>query len=240
MSTGSAYLSVAGIGVDVVYKDIKNLHVSVYPPIGRVRVAAPERLEEEAIRLALVQRLPWIKRQRAQLQDAARQSTRELINGESHYVWGHRLRLEVVSHVGRPRVEVGGSKLRLLVAPDANSEQKAQVLERWYRAQLKQAVTTMVEKWEPVLGQRVESWTVRRMKTKWGSCNPVSRRLWFNLELAKKHPACLEYIVVHEMTHLVERNHTQRFIELMDQRLPNWRALRDELNGAPLAEEEWV
>ena len=239
MSTASAYLTVAGIGVDVVYKDIKNLHISVYPPIGRVRVAAPERLDEEVIRLALVQRLPWIKRQRAQLQDAARQSARELINGESHYVWGQRLRLQVVADSGRPRVEVGGTKLTLRVAPDASSEQKARTLERWYRTELKQAVSTVVEKWEPVLGQRVEGWTVRRMKTKWGSCNPVSRRLWFNLELAKKHPACLEYIVVHEMTHLSERNHTQRFIELMDQRLPNWRALRDELNGAPLAEEEW-
>ncbi len=163
-----------------------------------------------------------------------------MINGESHYVWGQRLRLQVVADSGRPRVEVGGTKLD---APRAHrtrrSEQKARTLERWYRTELKQAVSTVVEKWEPVLGQRVEGWTVRRMKTKWGSCNPVSRRLWFNLELAKKHPACLEYIVVHEMTHLSERNHTQRFIELMDQRLPNWRALRDELNGAPLAEEEW-
>lgn len=239
MSTANAYLTVAGIGVDVVYKHIKNMHISVYPPMGRVRVAAPERLDEDAIRLAIVQRLPWIKKQREQLRAADRQSEREMIAGESHYFWGQRLRLELKETEGRPHVDIAGTKLRLTAAADSDIAARRKLLDAWYRSQLKAAIPPLLEKWQPAIGRDVTGWTVRRMKTKWGSCNPDSGRLWFNVALAKKHPACLEYIVVHEMTHLLERTHNDRFVELMDVYLPNWRALRDELNGAPLAEEEW-
>lgn len=240
MSTANAYLTVAGIGVDVVYKHIKNMHISVYPPMGRVRVAAPDRLDEDTIRLAIVQRLPWIKKQRERLRAADRQSEREMIAGESHYFWGQRLRLELNETAGRPHVDVAGTKLRLTVATDSDSAVRRKMLDAWYRRQLKAAIPALVEKWQPSIGRDVTGWTVRRMKTKWGSCNPDSGRLWFNVELVKKHPACLEYIVVHEMTHLLERTHNDRFVELMDKHLPNWRALRDELNGAPLAEESWA
>jgi predicted metal-dependent hydrolase len=237
VSTGSAYLTVAGIDVDVVYKDIKNLHISVYPPLGRVRVAAPTRITEDAVRLAVVQRLPWIKKQREQLQNADRQTEREMVTGESHYVWGSRLRLDV--QTGRSKVTVSGSKL-LLSAPEAtDAEDRRAILERWYRRQLKAAVPPLLEKWQPVVGKEISGWVVRRMRTKWGTCNPDSGTIWFNVELAKKHPSCLEYIVVHEMTHLHERTHNDRFAGLMDQFLPNWRALRDQLNEAPLTDEEW-
>jgi hypothetical protein len=239
MSTASDYLTVAGINVDVVYKKIKNMHISVYPPMGRVRVAAPERLDEDAIRLAVVQRLPWIKKQREQLQAAERQSEREMLTGESHYVWGHRLRLTLVETTGRPRVDLAGSKLQLTVRAEAEEAERRKLLESWYRKQIKAAIPPLIEKWETIIGREVSSWIVRRMKTKWGSCNPDTARLWFNIELAKKAPGCLEYIVVHEMTHLLERTHNDRFVDLMDKNLPNWRALRDELNGAPLADEEW-
>ena len=239
MSTANAYLTVAGIGVDVVYKHIKNMHISVYPPMGRVRVAAPERLDEDAIRVAIVQRLPWIKKQREQLRAADRQSEREMIAGESHYVWGQRLRLEIQEVSGRPHIDVNGSKLRLKIAANSDSIARRKLLETWHRRQLKAAIPALVEKWQPTIGREVTAWTVRRMKTKWGSCNPDTGRIWFNLELAKKHPVCLEYIVVHELTHLLERTHNDRFVGLMDKNLPNWRALRDELNGAPLADEEW-
>ena len=239
MSTGSAYLTVSGVGVDVVYKDIKNLHIGVYPPSGRVRVAAPARLGDEAVRLAVVQRLPWIRRRTEQLRDAERQSEREMVTGESHYLWGERLRLEVVKATGRPSVTVRGSRLRLSVAPGTTAIQRQHLAEAWYRAQLKAAIPALLEKWQPIVGRTVEKWTVRRMKTKWGSCNPQSAHLSINLELAKKHPSCLEYIVVHEMTHLHERTHNEDFIALLDEYLPNWRALRDELNKAPLAHEEW-
>ena len=240
MNTGSAYLTVSGIGVDVVYKDIKNLHIGVYPPSGRVRVAAPARLGDEAVRLAVVQRLPWIRKRTEQLRNAERQSEREMVTGESHYLWGERLRLDVVEATGRPSATVRGSRLRLSVAPGATAIQRQHLVEAWYRAQLKAAIPALLEKWQPIVGRTVEKWTVRRMKTKWGSCNPESSHLSINLELAKKHPGCLEYIVVHEMTHLHERTHNEHFITLLNEYLPSWRALRDELNRAPLAHEEWT
>jgi predicted metal-dependent hydrolase len=239
MSTANAYLRVAGIDVDVVYKHIKNMHIAVYPPLGRVRVAAPERLDDDAVRLAIVQRLPWIKRQREQLRNAVRQSEREMVAGESHYVWGQRYRLQVISASGRIRFETSGSKLTMHAPEDSTPEAKRDALDRWYRQALKSELPALLAKWEPIIGRRAAKWSVRRMKTKWASCNRESAHIWFNAELAKKHPSCLEYIVVHEMTHLLERHHSERFMELMDGFLPDWRARRDELNAAPLANEIW-
>lgn len=240
MSTASAYLTVRGIGVDVVYKDIKNLHIGVYPPFGRVRVAAPTRLQDDDVRLAVVQRLPWIKKQRSQLRTAQRQSEREMVEGESHYVWGVRHRLRVVEQPGRARLELKGRRFTLYTPADLPAERRRAVLDRWYRSQLLDVIPPIIVKWEPLLGRTVPDWTIRRMKTKWGTCNRETGHLRFNVELAKKHPDCLEYVVVHEMTHLLERNHTERFTTLMDGFLPDWRARRDQLNGAPLAREEWT
>jgi predicted metal-dependent hydrolase len=240
MSTASGYLTVSGINVDVVYKDIKNLHIGVYPPVGRVRVAAPRRLQEEHIRLAVIQRLPWIKRQRKQLQDATRQSSREMVSGESHYVWGMRHRLKVVQRPGRPHIELDGERLLLYVPERTDAPMRLKLLQDWQRAQLRAAIPKLVERWEPAIGRSVPRWSIQRMKTKWGSCNRETGHIRFNLELAKKHPRCLEYIVVHEMTHLLERGHGERFTKLMDGFMPDWRSRRDELNGAPLADERWV
>jgi predicted metal-dependent hydrolase len=240
MSTASTYLTVRGINVDVVYKDIKHLHVGVYPPVGRVRVAAPKRLDEQHIRLAVIQRLPWIKRQRKQLQDATRQSSREMVTGESHYVWGVRYRLSVVEGSGRSRVERHGERLVLYVAEETAPVARLERLQNWQRKQLRAAIPALIDKWEPVVGRTVARWSIRRMKTRWGSCNRETGHIWFNLELAKKHPRCLEYIVVHEMTHLLERNHGERFVKLMNGFLPDWRNRRDELNDAPLADERWT
>jgi predicted metal-dependent hydrolase len=240
MSTASAYLNVRGINVDVVYKDIKNLHVGVYPPVGRIRVAAPERLDEEHIRLAVIQRLPWIRRQRKQLQDATRQSSREMVTGESHYVWGVRHRLAVVERPGRPHLELEGERLLLHVPASTERAARLKLLHDWQRRELRAAIPALIERWEPTIGRAVPRWSIRRMKTKWGSCNRETGRIWFNLELAKKHPRCLEYVVIHEMTHLLERGHGERFTRLMDGFLPDWRSRRDELNGAPLADEQWA
>jgi predicted metal-dependent hydrolase len=240
MSTASAYLTVRGIDVDVVFKDIKNLHIGVYPPLGRVRVAAPRRLDDEQIRLAVIQRLPWIKRQRRQMQEAVRQSPREMVTGESHYVWGLPRRLKVVKRPGRPHVELDGERLLLYVPDEADTDARLKLLQDWQRRQLRAAIPPLIEKWEPAVGRTVPRWSIRRMKTKWGSCNRKTGHIWFNLELAKKPPRSLEYIVVHEMTHLLERNHGERFIELMDGFLPDWRSRRDELNSAPLADERWI
>lgn len=240
MSTGSAYLTVRGIDVDVIYKDIKNLHIGVYPPVGRVRVAAPSRLDDEQVRIAVIQRLPWIKRQRAELREAPRQSEREMVTGESHYVWGVRRRLKVVERPGRAHIEVDGDRLVLFTPPGLSTEKRREVLDQWYRHQLRDALPELIAKWETQLDVSVPKWSIRRMKTKWGSCNRETWHIWFNVELAKKHPDCLEYVVVHEMAHYFERNHAERFTKLMDGLLPDWRSRRDQMNGAPLADEAWV
>lgn len=239
MSTANAYLTIRGIDIDVVYKNIKNLHIGVYPPLGRVRVAAPERFDDDQVRLAVIQRLSWIRRQRDKLRSAERQSEREMVTGESHYVWGIRRRLKVVERPGRAHLEIDGDRLVLYVPADTPTEKRRDYLDKWYREQLRQAIPALVDKWEQALDVTVPKWTIRRMKTKWGSCNRETRHIWFNVELAKKDPKCLEYIVVHEMTHYFERHHGERFTTLMDQHLSDWRERRNELNAAPLGHESW-
>lgn len=239
MSTASAYLTVSGIDIDVVYKDIKNLHISVYPPRGRVRVAAPERTDEDTIRLAVVQRLPWIRRQREQFQKANRQTKREMESGETHYVWGQRYRLDISRTSGNHEVQIKGNTLWVIAPADADADARRATLDRWYRRQIKAALPAVLEKWQPIVGAEADRVVIRRMKTKWGTCVTHSRTIWINPELAKKNPRCLEYIVVHELTHLHERSHSERFVALMDKYLPDWRARRDELNAAPLADETW-
>jgi predicted metal-dependent hydrolase len=241
MSTAKkAYVRVRGIDIDVVYKDIKHLHIGVYPPMGRVRVAAPRQVKEEQVRLAVVQRLAWIQRQRQQLQDAERQTQHEMVSGESHYVWGVPYRLRVIERPGSGHVELDGERLIMYVPTGTDTAGRLQLLQRWQREQLRERVSLLISKWESRIEREVARWSIRRMKTKWGSCNPDSGHIWFNLELAKKHPHCLEYLVVHEMTHLIERGHGARFTALMDKFLPDWRRRRDELNSAPLAEEQWT
>lgn len=239
MNTANVSLTVRGIDIDVIYKDIKNLHIGVYPPMGRVRVAAPSRLGDDQVRLAVIQRLPWIKRQRDKLRSAERQSEREMLTGESHYVWGVRRRLKVVERPGRAHFEIDGERLVFYVPADTSAEKRRAYLDKWHRDQLRQKVPDLIAKWEEVLDVTVPKWTIRRMKTKWGSCNRETRHIWFNVELAKKHPNCLEYIVVHEMTHYFERSHGERFTSLMDQHLPDWRSRRELLNSAPLGAADW-
>lgn len=240
MSTASIYLTVAGIDVDVVYKDIKNLHIGVYPPIGRVRVAAPRQFNDDQVRLAVVHRLPWIKKHQQQFRSAQRQSIREMVTGESHYVWGSRYRLKVIERHGRTHVEINGDRLLLYVPEGTDVDHRRALLDRWYRTQLRQTIPDLLVRWEPKIGVTVSKWTIRRMKTKWGSCNRETGHIWFNVELAKKHPEDLEYVVVHEMTHLLERGHGKRFMVLMDKHMPDWEAHRDRLNQAPLGHEQWV
>src|SRR5215217_3838944 len=239
MSSASSHLTVAGLGIDVVYKDIKNLHISVYPPRGRVRVAAPERTDEDTIRLAVVQRLQWIRRQREQFQMVDRQTKREMESGETHYVWGQRYRLDVSRTSSHYKVLTKGNTLWVIAPADADADARRAALDRWYRRQIKSALPAVLEKWQPMVGAEADKVVVRRMKTKWGTCVTHSRTIWINPELAKKNPRCLEYIVVHELTHLHERGHGERFVALMDKYLPDWRARRDELNAAPLADEAW-
>lgn len=234
------FLEVSGIQVEVFRKDIKNLHLSVHPPHGKVRVSAPLWLDDEAIRLTIVARLGWIRRQQAGFAQQERQSEREMVTGESHYVQGHRYRLDVIEHPGAPAVTIrNNTTLELRVRPNTDRAQREAILHRWYRRQLRAQLPDMIAHWEPRLGVQVAAWGIKKMKTRWGTCNIADRRIWLNLELAKKPVICLEYILVHEMVHLLERHHNDRFKAHMDHHMPHWRMHRDMLNQAPLAHEDW-
>lgn len=237
MSIESRNITVSGLTVEIVRKPIKNLHLGVYPPQGRVRVAAPLAVDDEAVRLAVVGKLAWIKRQRAKFQAQPRQSQRCMVSGESHYFLGQRYRLRVIEEYGAPRLTLRGKTFMLLtVRPNTTPEEKQKILHAFYRSEMKKLVPELLEKWQPVLGVTVSAYGIKRMKTKWGTCNIEARRIWLNLELAKKPVPCLEYILVHELTHLLERHHNDRFTGLLDQHLPQWRTLRDALNGSVLTE----
>ena len=240
MTTELRHVTVSGMRVEVVRKDIKNLHLGVYPPNGRVRVATPLVVSDDAVRLAVIDKLGWIRRQKAKFIAQPRQSQREMVNGESHYFLGRRYRLRI-HEADRPAgVALRGiASLDLFVRPGSDAGQRELVLLRWYREELKALAASLMAKWQPVLDVQVAAWGVKKMKTKWGSCNPSSRSVWLNLELAKRPVQCLEYIVVHELVHLIERNHTERFAALMDGFMPNWRACRELLNSGVLGHEVW-
>ncbi len=233
-------IEVSGITVEVVRKDIKNLHLGVYPPNGRVRMAAPLRFDDEAVRIAVISRLGWIRRQQKLFEQQDRQSSREIVTGESHYYRGRRYRLDVVEHDGAPMVHVkNNTTMELRVRPGTETSKREAVLLRWYRQRLREKIPALIAKWEPEIGVIVSEWGIRKMKTRWGTCNVAARRIWLNLELIKKPASCLEYILVHEMIHLEERHHNERFRGLMNRCMPQWRLHREELNRAPLGHADW-
>ena len=234
-----ARVVIGDISVDVVLKDIRNIHLSVYPPAGRVRISAPSGMNIETIRLYAISRLGWIKKQQRKLRGQERETPREYLNRESHYLWGKRYLLKIIERDAPSAVDVQHSAIHLYIRPDASQEKKQFTLDEWYRRQLKVALPDLIALWEKRVGVRVNEFGIKKMKTKWGTCNPDARRIWVNLELAKKPKECLEYIVVHEMVHLLEHHHNERFIALMDDMLPKWRSLRDDLNRLPVKHEEW-
>lgn len=244
MTSGAAVpttvqIHLGDIAVDVVKKAIKNVHLSVHPPHGKVRIAAPLHMELDTIRVFAISKLAWIKQQQEKLRGQARQAPRANIDRESHYVWGKRYLLKVVEHDAPPTVTLTHGKLVLHLRPGATPEKTQEVLDEWFRDQLKEETRQLIEKWAPHMGVAVPKFTARKMKTKWGSCTPTANSILVNLELAKKPRQCLEYIVVHELTHLIEPSHNPRFIALMTQFMPKWRFYRDELNQLPLRHEYW-
>jgi len=228
------------IAVDVVKKDIKNVHLSVYPPTGKVRISAPLRMDLDTIRVFAISKLGWIKQQRKKITAQEREPRREYLDRESHYVWGKRYLLKVIEKDAAPEVQLKHSKMLLQTRPATSEEKKQAVLEEWYRSQLKQAVPPLIAKWGPLIGVKVDRFFVQRMKTKWGSCSHRSASIRLNTDLARKPRECLEYIVVHEMVHLLEPTHNSRFIALMDRFMPQWRYYRDALNRLPVRHESWV
>ncbi len=233
-------MMVSGVRVDVVRKAIKNLHIGVYPPNGRVRVAAPLAVNDDAVRLAVVTRLGWIKRQKAKFEEQTRQSERGYVSGESHYFLGQRYRLRVTEATGAGRVYIrNGNMMELQIRPGTDQVGRERVMLTWYRQQLRERAAQMIATWAETMALTPPAWGIKRMKTKWGTCNIEAQRIWLNLELIKKPAHCLDYIIVHELAHFRERNHTERFVQLMDLYFPRWAAARAELNAEPLAHETW-
>jgi len=227
------------IAVDVVRKDIKNVHLGVHPPTGRVRIAAPSRMNLDTIRIFAISKLGWIKQQQRKLQEQERETPREYLNRESHYFWGRRYLLTVIEEDKPPMVELSHTRLLLKVRPGTDREKKQAVLEEWYREQVKNAVPPLIAKWEKLMQVKMQNFFVRRMKTKWGSCNHRAGTIRLNTDLAKKPRECLEYIMVHEMVHLIEPTHNARFMTLMEQFMPRWQFHRETLNRLPVRHERW-
>ncbi len=224
-------ITVNNIPVEVEWKAIKNIHLTIYPPYGRVHISAPLAMPQDSIRLYIITKLEWIHKRIDMIQKQERQTDREYVSGENHYYKGIRYRLNVVYHQAPPTVIINGIQfIDLYVRESSTIDKRAEVMREWYRAELKETLKPLVKKWEEILHVQVRHWEVKQMKTLWGSCNHKTQRLIFNLELIKKPTHCIEYIVAHEMTHLVERLHNSRFTAILDAHIPNWRILKDELN----------
>lgn len=233
-----AEVTIGNIKLDLQRKPIKNLHISVLPPEGKVRVSAPLKLSDTAIRMAVVKRIAWIREQQADFAAQPRQSEREMCTGETHYLWGGGYRLDVVQGF-ESNVKLKGGKIVLSSRKDSTAEKRQLILQDWYRTILRKRVEPLIQQWKERIGVTTSFVGIKRMKTKWGSCNPSTGRIWLNLELVKKPPECLEFIIVHELIHLLERHHNERFKALMHQHLPKWSEYRRTLNRSPLAFDKW-
>jgi predicted metal-dependent hydrolase len=236
-------IDLGNLAVNVVQKNIKNLHLSVCPPSGNVRVSAPLRMNLDTIRSFVISKLDWIERQQQKIRNQWREAPREYIDLERHYLWGKSYILKLVETDAPPRLElqqVGAAapaehRMLLQVRPGADFRHKQAVVDEFYRHQLEATIPPLIAKWEPPMNVQVASFSIRKMKTKWGSCTPDLQTIRFNLELAKKPVECLEYVVVHELVHLLEPSHNHRFIAFMDAFMPNWKFYQSELNRLQIA-----
>lgn len=232
-------LRIGDLEIDVTRKDIQNVHLSVLPPAGRVRMSAPAHVKLDTLRVYALSRLQWIRKQQSKMQAQDRETPRDYVERESHYLWGKRYLLSVVEKDAPPQVEKTHRKIILQVRPDSPQEKREAILAGWYRDLLRQAVPPLIAHWEPILGVKVKKFFIQQMKTKWGTCTPNRGTIRLNTELAKKPIECLEYLVVHEMVHLLEPTHNERFVSFMDRFMPNWRNRRATLNRLPVRHETW-
>lgn len=234
-------ITIRGISIQIVKKNVKNLHISVLPPKGRVRITSPVKMNEEAIRMAIISRYAWIKKQQIKYQNQERQSIRECVSGESHYFLGKPYRLKVIEVNDKPTIVIKGkTQLVMQIPEDTTVEKRDKMMSNWYRSRLIELLNTYVPKWEKKMNIKVSKVGVRHMKTRWGSCNKLKNRIWLNTELIKKPHACIEYVLVHEFCHMIEKKHNDKFLELMDMYMPKWRMYKEELNRMPLAYEKWI
>lgn len=233
-------LEVGSVSIEIVKKRIKNIHLAVYPPNGRVRLASPMDVEDEAIRLFAISKLAWIKKQQRKFAEQHREPPRKYVNRESHFFLGRRYLLRVHEGDWRPRVDIKTKTyIDLYVREGSTPAERERVMTNWYRKALKEIAQPLIEKWEEKMNVKVDSWGVKQMTTKWGTCHIESKRIWLNLELAKKPERCLEYIIAHELVHLFERKHNDRFFTLMTKFMPQWKTYRNELNQLPVSHVEW-
>jgi len=223
-------IELSGITISVIKKAIKNMYIRVMPPDGRVQITAPYTVSDDALRRFAISRISWVKKQKKRFEEQPRQTKRQYITGESYYLWGRRYRLDVrYSNTGN-QVYLTSGKLIFQVRKESTLSQRENILTEWYRKQMKQIVPDVLAKCENIVGIRANEWRVKNMRTKWGTCNIEKKRIWLNLQLVKKTPECLEYVIIHELVHLLERNHNDKFCEYMNCFCPNWREIKENLN----------
>jgi len=239
MNTNFNTINLGDISINVIHKDIKNVHLSVHPPQGRVTISAPLQMDLETIRLFSISKLGWIRKQQSKLKNQKRETPREYITRESHYYLGQRYLLKVIEQKAKPKVVLKHNAIELYIRKGTSITKKEEILQGWYRQQLKKLALQYVTKLEKKINIKVDQINIRKMKTKWGTCNPEAKRILLNTELAKKPIESIEYILIHEMVHLLERKHSEKFMAYMDEYLPKWKHLREELNRSPLGHVEW-
>lgn len=232
-------IQLGDITIAITRKDIKNVHLSVHPPNGRVTLVAPLATRLEVARAYAASKIGWIRDQQAKLRGQARETPRQFVERESHYLWGRRYLLSLVEKDVKPFVRLDHRKITLTIRPGSSPAKREEIMQEWYRSLLHEAVPPLIRKWEAKLGVKVEGYFLQRMKTKWGGCNHRQRNIRLNTELVKKPIDLLEYVVLHEMAHLIEPRHNERFLTLMTKHYPTWQEARAELNELPLAAEVW-
>lgn len=223
-------IKIEGIPITVEKKKIKNMYLKVLPPEGKVVISAPKRMSQKVIEDFAASKINWIQEKRKKYREQPKKIELQYISGEHIYLWGKPYPLEIRYSNVRSKVILLEEKVVIQVPMDSGAKQRERCLNEWYRAKLKERIPLLIAKWENIIGVQVQEWGVKNMKTRWGTCNTSAKRIWLNLQLAKKKPECLEYVVVHEMTHLLEKNHNQRFYDFMNKFLPEWRNIKDELN----------
>ena len=232
-------IELGDVVIALMRKDVKHVHLTVHPPMGRVTLVAPHATRLEVARAYAITRLGWIREQRSKLLAQAREAPRQFIERETHYLWGRRYLLSIAVAEGKPHLKLSHRRLSLQLRPGATEQKRAEVMHEWHKAQLHAVVPGLIEKWQRKLGVRVEGYFLQRMKTKWGSCNPAKRHIRLNTELVKKPKDLLEYVVVHELAHMIEPSHNSLFVAILDRHWPHWRESRAELNALPLGSEAW-
>lgn len=232
-------IELGNIKIEVEQKDIKNIHLSVYPPTGTVRISAPERMDLDTIRVFALNKLKWIKKQQNTFENQERETPREYLTKESHYFLGKRYLLKIRVHNNPPKVVLKHNTIELFIRPDTSEVKRQEIIEEWYRNELKKITPKLIAKWEKVIGVQSNEFGIKKMRTKWGTCNIKAKRIWLNLELAKKPLECIEFIIVHELVHLLERTHNEVFVGYMNQFMPKWRFYREELNKLPFRHLDW-